>query len=31
MKYTVEYEPEAVVNQGNMTLVVRERIAKKIE
>jgi len=31
MKYTVEYEPDAVVNLGNLTLVVRERIANKIE
>ncbi|MGK7903286.1 MAG: type II toxin-antitoxin system RelE/ParE family toxin [Hormoscilla sp.] len=31
MKYTVEYEPEAVVNMENMTVVMRERIAKKIE
>jgi len=30
MKYTVEYEDDAVVNLENMTSVVRERIAKKI-
>lgn len=31
MKWTVEYEPEAVVNLENMTVVMRERIAQKIE
>ncbi len=31
MNWTVEYEPEAVVNMEKMTVVMRERIAKKIE
>ncbi|MBC6481458.1 MAG: type II toxin-antitoxin system RelE/ParE family toxin [Hormoscilla sp. GM7CHS1pb] len=31
MNWTVEYEPEAVVNMEKMTVVMRERIAQKIE
>jgi len=31
MKYTVEYEPEAVINMENLTVVMRERWPKKIE